>query len=392
MNSLQRKGLINGGIAAAITFVIGTAVVAATDEGPNLEPVVASPTGSSPSPTPTCQPSWELVESANIPETSVTLSGITALSASEAWAVGSAGDPLQPSDVVIQRWDGVEWTNVEAPSPGSFINELRGVDASGPNDVWAVGRTSSGFGESPLALHFDGTEWLEVDLPAEVDGSLNDVAAIASNDVWAVGSVGDPAASLEQAVVLHWDGQLWAVVDVQRAIGGGKALLRDIDAVSETDLWVVGYRHNQPLILRFDGEAWRREDAEVSGELAAVKGFTTGEAFTVGTTIWRFDGTEWTESATIRGDTVLVDVAGVAATDVWAVGSRPAGAEGTSRIAVVRWNGQRWKLVDGPPVGGNDSLTAIDVLDGTVLAVGIKDVEFGRRTLAVRGITCVSTV
>jgi hypothetical protein len=390
VTSLQRKGLINGGIAAAITFVIGTAVVATTNGEPNVEPVTASPTGS-PSPTPTCEPSWELVPSANVLETPVTMSGIAALSPSEAWAVGSAGDPLEPSDVVIQRWDGIEWTNVEAPSPGSFINELRGVDASGPNDVWAVGRTSSGFGESPLVLHFDGTDWLEVELPDEVDGSLNDVAAIAPNDVWVVGSVGDPAASLEQAVALHWDGQLWAVVDIRRAIGGGKALLRDLDAVSATDLWVVGYQHNQPLILRFDGQAWGESPTEVSGQLAAVEGFTTGEAFAVGTPIQRFDGTQWTESATIRGDTVLIDVAGIAATDVWAVGSRPAGAEGTSRAAVVRWNGQRWSLVEGPPVGGNDSLTAIDALpDGTVLAVGFTDVEAGRRTFAVRGVSCPS--
>jgi len=389
MNPLQRKGLINGGIAAAITFVIGTAVVAATDGGPNLEPVVASPTGS-PSPTPTCEPSWELVPSANVPETPVTLSGVSAWSASEAWAVGSAGDPLEPTDVVIQRWDGVEWTNVEAPSPGSFINELRAVDASGPNDVWAVGRTSSGFGESPLVLRFDGTEWLEVAMPDEVDGSLNDVAALALNDVWVVGSVGDPAASLERAIVLHWDGQLWAEVDVHRAIGGGTSLLRDIDAVSATDLWVVGYQHHQPLILRFDGQAWSRSETEVPGELTAIEAFTTGEAFAVGAPIQRFDGTGWTESTALRGDTVLVDVAGVGPTDVWTVGSRPAEAEGTARIAVARWNGQRWKLVDGPPVGGNDALTGIDALpDGTVLAVGIKDVETGRRTLAVRGVTCL---
>jgi hypothetical protein len=108
--------------------------------------------------------------------------------------------------------------------------------------------------------------------------------------------------------------------------------------------------------------------------------------------IQRFNGTAWTESAMIRDDTVLVDVAGVASTDVWSVGSRPAGAEGTTRIGVVRWNGQRWKLVDGPPIGGSDALTAVDALpDGTVLAVGTKDVDSGRRTLAIRGVTCVGT-
>jgi hypothetical protein len=180
------------------------------------------------------------------------------------------------------------------------------------------------------------------------------------------------------------------VVDVQRAVGGGKALLRDIDAVSGTDLWVVGYRQNRPLILRFDGQAWSRSETEVRGQLTAIEGFTTGEAIAVGTPIQRFDGTTWTESATIRGDAELVDAAGVSGTDVWAVGSRPAGEPDSSRSAVVRWDGQRWTLVDGPPVGGDDALTAIDALtDGTVLGVGTKDVVTGRRTVAIRGVTCL---
>ena len=45
--------------------------------------------------------------------------------------------------------------------------------------------------------------------------------------------------------------------------------------------------------------------------------------------------------------------------------------------------------MDGPPVGGSDALTAIDALpDGTVLGVGTKDLEKGRRTLAIAGSTC----
>ena len=96
MNSLQRRGLVNGGIAAAITFVIGTVTVAALGDGSPPEPVLASPTGTSPSPTSTCEPSWEVVPSAELPGTSVTLQGVVALSPAEAWAVGSAGDPLEP--------------------------------------------------------------------------------------------------------------------------------------------------------------------------------------------------------------------------------------------------------------------------------------------------------
>jgi hypothetical protein len=389
VNALQRRGLINGGIAAFVTFAIGAGLVARwTNDGDEPPVVVASPSPS-PSPTPACVTSWEVVTTDNLPETPVTLLGVTAVAASEAWAVGSVGDPAQPSLVEIQRWDGSQWTRFDAPSPGSFINELRAVDASEPNDVWAVGRTSSGFDESPLVLRFDGTEWTEVEVPDEVDGVLNDVAALAPDDVWAVGHVGEVAASLERALVLHWDGLTWEIVDVRRAVGGGRAMLRDVDAVSPTDLWVVGYQQNRPLILRFDGLAWSKSETEVRGELAAIEAFATSEVWAVGTPIQRFDGTAWAEDATIPGDAVLADVAAVGGADLWSVGSRPAGEEGATRVAVVRWDGRRWRFVDGPPVNGSDALSAVDALpDGTVVAVGSRDLEIGRRTLAIVGSTC----
>jgi hypothetical protein len=67
---------------------------------------------------------------------------------------------------------------------------------------------------------------------------------------------------------------------------------------------------------------------------------------------------------------------------------RPA-ANHTTRTIVLRFDGQRWGPVDGPTVPGSDALTGVDALsDGTVLAVGFKDVATGRKTLAVRGTTC----
>jgi hypothetical protein len=263
------------------------------------------------------------------------------------------------------------------------------VDASGPSDVWAVGRTSSGFGDVPLVLHYDGDTWAEFELPEEIDGVLNDVAVISPTDVWAVGFVGDPAASLERALVLHWDGAAWAEVEVRRAIGGGKAALTGIGWVSPTDIWVVGYRYLQPLVLRFDGAAWSRSETEIGGDLLAVEPFATGEVWGIGTPIQKFDGDTWTEAAIVRAEGLeLVDGAAVGGRDIWAVGTRP-NEDDRPSIAVYRYSGRRWAPVDGPTVGGSDALTAVDALpDGTVLGVGTKDFTTGRRTLAIAGTTC----
>ena len=391
MNSVQRRGLVNAAVAAVATFAIGSAVVfatsGATEEAASPEP---SPTASA-EPPPPCTPTWEVVRSANRSEEPTTLIGVTAVTASEAWAVGGIGeDPESPTAVAIQRWDGSKWSPVEAPSPGSFVNELRAVDAAEPNDVWAVGRFDRGFGDEPLVLHWDGTDWLQAELPGDLHGILNGVAAISPTNVWVVGFSGDPAVSLERAMVLHWDGTAWANVEVGRTIGGGKAALEDIDAVSPTDLWAVGYHHFQPSMIRFDGEAWTNSPTDVKGDVHAVEAFATSQVWAVGTPIQAFDGERWAEAPTVRSDADLVAVAAVGAQDVWAVGSRP-GKQDTTRAAVYRYGGRRWIPVRGPSIPGSDALTAVDALpDGTILALGTKDIQTGRRTLAIRGATCPS--
>lgn len=388
MNSVQRRGLVNASIAAVATFAIGSAVVFAAGGSEGDATPSPSPSPSA-SPPPACTPTWDVVRSADPGEAATTLLGVAAVTSDEAWAVGGIGELDAPTAVAIQRWDGTRWSAVEAPSPGTFLNELRAVDASEPNDVWAVGRTDSGFGDDPLILHYDGTDWTQVELPDEIDGVLNGVAAVSPHDVWAVGSVGDPAASLERALVLHWDGTAWANVEVAHAVGGGKSALVDIEGVSPTDLWAVGYQHFRPLVLRFDGDAWSRSPTEVKGTLNAVEAFATSEVWAVGSPIQRFDGQAWTEAPVTREGADLLDVAAVGGLDIWAVGSRPSKEEAITRAAVYRYSGRRWVPVDGPSVAGSDTLTAVDALpDGTVLAVGWKDVDLQRETLAIRGTTC----
>ena len=391
MNGVQRRGLVNASVAAVATFAIGSAVVFAAGGPEDVATPTpsASPSASPTSPTPSCTPTWDVVRSANPAEAPTTLLGVTAVTSAEAWAVGGIGEPDAPTAVAIQRWDGTTWSAFRAPSPGALVNELRAVDASEPNDVWAVGRTSSGFGEQPLILHYDGTEWIRQQLPPELDGVLNGVAAVSPTDVWAVGYVGDPAVSLERALVLHWDGTAWADVEIARAIGRGKAALVDIDGVSPTDLWAVGYHRNQPAILRFDGAAWSRSPTEVRGTLEAVEASATSEVWAVGTPIQRFDGETWSEAPVTREGAELKDVAAIGGLDIWAVGSRPSKEEGTTHAVVVRYSGRRWAPVDGPSVAGSDTLTAVDALpDGTLLAVGWKDVDLERETLVIRGASC----
>jgi len=389
LHPLQRRALINAGIAAFVTLVLGLSLQAALG-GDGEDAVAGATTSPSPSPEPAaCVPTWEVVQAADPGTLPNALRGITALAAGEAWAVGASGDPVSPDEVLIERWDGSAWTAEVVEAPGSETNELLAVDASEPNDVWAVGRTASGFGDRPLVLHHDGSVWTIVAMPPDVTGVLTGVDAVAPNDVWAVGFTGDPAASLNRALILHWDGEVWALVDAGRAVGGGASLLNDVTSLADRPD-VVGELHNRPLMIRFDGERWEQMPSDVRGVVNAVEPVDPEEAWAVGSPIQRFSEGTWTPAANVRAGGQLFAVAAVSPDDVWAVGVRP-GGEATKAL-VVRYDGRRWKPVDGPPVPGSDTLTGIDALpDGTVLAVGYKDVESGRKTLAIRGSTCLPT-
>src|SRR5215472_10472199 len=84
---------------------------------------------------------WRQVKSPNAPRyTDFGLTGVSAVSGSDAWAVGVRGVPSDggKSGTLIFHWDGMAWTLVPSPSPGSGTNLLEGVSAVSGSDAWAV--------------------------------------------------------------------------------------------------------------------------------------------------------------------------------------------------------------------------------------------------------------
>jgi hypothetical protein len=170
------------------------------------------------------------------------LRGITAISASDIWAVG---------DTTICHFDGTAWTVVPSPQPRPEYYEisypLQDIVAVSPTDIWAVGARILDYGQYIVHLsifeHWNGSQWTLMDPPlAQI---LYGVEAVASNDVWAAGTTGS------QAVVLHWNGASWTS-EVLPNPGNG-SYLRDITLASPSNLWSVGSYYTtteQTLILR----------------------------------------------------------------------------------------------------------------------------------------------
>ena len=95
-------------------------------------------------------------------ESDARLFGVSAVSASNVWAVGYTTDATTDlAQTLILHWDGSNWTRQMSPTPAGDNGLLLGVDALSANDVWAVGQSGNGPGEVPLALHWDGTAWTQ---------------------------------------------------------------------------------------------------------------------------------------------------------------------------------------------------------------------------------------
>jgi hypothetical protein len=88
------------------------------------------------------------------------LSGVAAVSASTAWAVGETGSGDGPTKTLTLWWNGTAWNRVPSPSLGASAR-LSAVAATSARNAWAVGSTSEiNHGSSKtLILHWNGTTW-----------------------------------------------------------------------------------------------------------------------------------------------------------------------------------------------------------------------------------------
>lgn len=206
------------------------------------------------------------------------LAAVAAVSATDAWAVGSGGNAA-----LIEHWDGSTWTIV----PGAVSSaRLYGITALSAGNIWAVGETGNR-AVTPVIEHFDGTAWHQVAQPVSTYQSfLVSVSAAGPSDIWAVGgqSGGTPPVLLE-----HFDGTKWTEVP-NPALPANLAYygwLRGVAALGPGDVWVVGaaianQSTGQTLALHFDGTSWQVVPSDTppqdsSGLFESVAGTIPGQ-------------------------------------------------------------------------------------------------------------------
>ena len=309
------------------------------------------------------------------------LTGVSADSTTDAWAIGAV---YQPNTYVplVEHWNGRRWKPVTTGSGGS--DELYTVNAESPSNVWIGGRGDIG----PILLHYDGANWTRTQLPGYPGGSVGPVTARSASDVWTADAFFDSHGA-ERVSLYHWNGSRWwhrtLVVSSPRTCVTGVAWVAGLLERSKHDVWLDtgadcdGIRTG--AVYRWNGTNLMLQSAP-TGAPGSSYAFTgigasspTSPVFVVGS--WAgssgiqnsladiYDGTAWAEHdpPAFTVDHWLTAVASRSASSAWAVGNRTSGADTYNLLDY--WNGSSWTEYGGPDPNLRNTLSAVTAVPGS---------------------------
>jgi hypothetical protein len=197
--------------------------------------------------------SWSIVASPNVGTSINALSSIAVVSANDIWAVGEYGNSFSgPTKTLIEHWNGSSWSIVSSPNVGTGDNVLYGVSAISTSDVWAVGSrclVSSCFNggtEQTLIEQWNGTSWNLVSSPnvGTTSNILTSVTTVSTNNIWAVGYSCSVKLcfnrGLVHTLIEQWNGSSWSVVASPNFGTNDNYLLNAISVPGSTQAWAVG--------------------------------------------------------------------------------------------------------------------------------------------------------
>jgi hypothetical protein len=315
------------------TILTGASAVSSTDAWAVGEQFAAA--GQAPPPPVSYQWNgsvWSLVATPTLGVTSSLLS-VSGSSATDAWAVGMSVLGKHDDGTLMEHWNGTSWSVNSSLVVTGYTAELTGVVDLSPTNAWAVGEANSS-----LLEHWNGSTWSEVTIPDPdfTPGANDSISASSASDIWVVGSTLNTATDELVPEALHYNGAAWSVVAMPQA-GTNSSTIGAVTDISPTDAWAVG---------------------EDIGATSAVGGSTLIE---------HWNGSSWSivPSPTPGADPGLTGVAARGADDVYAVGSNlPSVNGGTVQGMILRWNGSTWSADTDPTAGSYSPLFAAATVPG----------------------------
>ena len=148
------------------------------------------------------------------------------------------------------------------------------------------------FGTLPLQKNLRDLTWTVDTLayPGDYQTLMDDMWAISSDEVYVVGH------NSTSRVMYRFNGERWSNVKLNKSEGGtipGSKTLHGIYGFGPGDVWAVGDRNGDPLVIHFNGREWREVEVPPGNRLSKVWGSSPDDVWIAGVngTLFHYDGT-----------------------------------------------------------------------------------------------------
>jgi hypothetical protein len=191
------------------------------------------------------------------------LEAVSCTSVTSCVAVGGYGNPSSVPQTLVESWNGTAWSVVTSPNPGGSFSGLDGVSCSSATNCVAVGFHGNSLSvPQTLAESWNGTAWSVVPSPNAGGQSANYLGAVtcasAANCV-AVGTYENPALVgvyvVNRNLVESWNGTAWSVAPSPNR-GSYSNALSGASCTSATNCVAVGLFENVSNYSQTLVEAW----------------------------------------------------------------------------------------------------------------------------------------
>ena len=243
--------------------------------------------------------------------------------------------------------------------PGESV-QLNGVAARSPTSAWAAGgiAPSGSLSYQPLLVHWDGSAWRTVTLPARVRTALGTgqglsvIGAWSASGFWAFDGL---AGSWLRRDRLGWTaGQL-----PEPGAGDSRPVITSAVVLSRSDVWAFGLAVTAggqalPYAAHRRGGIWRvvampgtSAVTDASGSSRANVWALIGGGPQTGTAsaLLHWNGHAWSQvslTASLADAARLYSVLAVGRDSAWTGGGTPAGTTGVPGVTAL-WNGSDWQ-------------------------------------------------
>ena len=351
---------------------------------------------------------WAVSPSPVVDPVQANLAGITCVSETSCYAVGSvyAGD----GRTLVEHWDGTAWNLVASPNPSGTQTTLTAISCATDTACFAVGHFDAAQSVGPplatsLIERWNGTKWSIIPSPNaggrpgdETENRLNAVTCTSETSCFATRGI-NGADQPTRSTVDHWNGTSWSV-STTLTVDPSYNLLTGVACAAASTCFAVGYVGLDPqlaLIERWNGSKWSVSDERVSpappnSALSGVTCPTPATCFAVGhftntsghvsTLVERKTGSSWQRIAApnkVGGkQSTLAAVSCASTTACFAVGTYLT-AKNRVQTLIDRWNGHAWANMPSPDNphsanSGTNQLTAVSCATATMcFAVGSYD-------------------